>query len=389
MHHKWLLTDIDSDVYVDAMDIGPRDVPGIDAKSRFAIRKHRLRGGLCDGVDVVELDSGAMRCTVVPTRGMGLWRAQVGDLRLGWQSPVRGPVHPKFVNLYEDGGLGWLDGFDELMCRCGLESNGGPVYDEQGRLLYALHGRIANSPAHLVAAAFDPEQREISLMGQVDETRLFHNKLRLTSTVIMPLGEPRLKIVDTVTNLSAEPGELQLLYHTNFGSPLLESGSKLLAPAKMVIPQTSRAAEGVAEWDVYGPPESGYSEMVNFLELLGDGNGNTEVLLKNARSDTGVSLLFNTRQLPTFTQWKSTQAIEDGYVTGLEPGVNLSNPRTFEKAQGRVIELAGGESRSFELEIAVHTTSGAVSAAEKRIASLRGNVEAKIYPSPQSGWSPT
>ncbi len=388
MRHKWLLTDIDSNVYVDAMEIGPDDVPGVDVQTKFSIRKRRLSGGPCDGVDIVDMDSGAMSCTVVPTRGMGLWRAQVGDIRLGWQSPVRGPVHPKFVNLYEDSGLGWLDGFDELMCRCGLESNGGPVSDEQGRLLYALHGRIANTPAHVVAAAFDAEQNEISLVGQVDETRLFHNKLRLTSTVKMPLGESRLKIVDTVTNLSAEPGELQLLYHTNFGSPMLEAGSKLVAPAKTVIPQTPRSAEGVATWDVYGPPEPGYAEMVNFLELLSDGDGNTEVMLKNAKGDKGVSLLFNTRQLPTFTQWKSTQAIEDGYVTGLEPGVNLPNPRSFEESQGRVVKLSGGESRNFELEIAVHTSAAAVETAEKRIATLRGNVETKIYTSPQPNWSP-
>ncbi len=388
MRHKWLLTDTASSVYVDAMDIGPRDVPGIDVTSDFAIRKRRLRGGPSDGVDVVEMDSGAMSCTVLPTRGMGLWRAQVGDIRLGWQSPVRGPVHPKFVNLYEDSGLGWLDGFDELMCRCGLESNGGPVSDEQGRLLYALHGRIANTPAHVVAALFDSEQNEISLLGEVDETRLFHNKLRLTSTVKMPLGEARLKIVDTVTNLSAEPGELQLLYHTNFGSPLLEYGSRLVAPVKTVVPQTPRSAEGVQEWDVYGPPEPGYTEMVNFLELLSDSDGNTEVLLKNAHGTAGVSLLFNTRQLPAFTQWKSTQAVEDGYVTGLEPGVNLPNSRSFEESQGRVVKLAGGESRNFELEIAVHINAATVTAAEKRIATLQGNIEAKIYPSPQPDWSP-
>ena len=31
-----------------------------------------------------------------------------------------GPVNPAFVNLSGLGGLGWLDGFDELLARCGL-----------------------------------------------------------------------------------------------------------------------------------------------------------------------------------------------------------------------------------------------------------------------------
>ena len=51
-------------------------------------------------------------------------------MELGWKSPVHGPVHPNFVPLNEPSGLGWLDGFDELFVRCGLESNGAPDFDD-------------------------------------------------------------------------------------------------------------------------------------------------------------------------------------------------------------------------------------------------------------------
>ena len=50
--------------------------------------------------------------------------------RSAGKSPVRGPVHPSFVPLFDPSGLGWLEGFDELLCRCGLESNGAPDFDE-------------------------------------------------------------------------------------------------------------------------------------------------------------------------------------------------------------------------------------------------------------------
>ena len=36
----------------------------------------------------------------------------------------------------EPSGLGWLDGFDELLVRCGLESNGAPEFDADGRVVY-------------------------------------------------------------------------------------------------------------------------------------------------------------------------------------------------------------------------------------------------------------
>ena len=45
---------------------------------------------------------------------MGLWRGDYHGLPLGWRSPVLGPVHPKFVEQADRGGLGWLAGFDEL-----------------------------------------------------------------------------------------------------------------------------------------------------------------------------------------------------------------------------------------------------------------------------------
>ena len=40
-----------------------------------------------------------------------------------------------WVPLTEPSGLGWLSGFDELMVRCGLESNGAPDFDDSGQML--------------------------------------------------------------------------------------------------------------------------------------------------------------------------------------------------------------------------------------------------------------
>src|SRR5207244_7714578 len=104
-----------------------------------------------DGVRVVEIDNGAMCIDLLPTRGMGIWRvrrehpspSRGGESVLGWHAPSREPVHPAFVPLMEPAGLGWLDGFNELLCRCGLESNGPPEFDDAGRLVRPLHGRIA------------------------------------------------------------------------------------------------------------------------------------------------------------------------------------------------------------------------------------------------------
>jgi hypothetical protein len=112
----WVLTDLRQDVYLDQLAITPHHVEG--PASGYSIIKRRLRAGVSDGVDVIEVNNGRFRFVVIPTRGMGLWRASLDDLNLGWRSPVTGPVHPGFVHLWEPSGLGWLNGFDELLCRC-------------------------------------------------------------------------------------------------------------------------------------------------------------------------------------------------------------------------------------------------------------------------------
>ena len=145
----WTLTDVDAGIYVEQIVwVGPDQVGG--SAHGYRVTKRTLRGGLSDGVDVIEVDNGLFRFIVMPTRGMGIWRASCGSVQLGWKSPAKGPVHPMFVPLWEASGLGWLSGFNELLVRCGLESNGGPDFAPNGALRYPLHGKIANTPANKV-----------------------------------------------------------------------------------------------------------------------------------------------------------------------------------------------------------------------------------------------
>lgn len=353
----------------------------------WKIEKRTLHGGLSEGVDEIRVHNGRTSFSVVPTRGMGLWKAWAGDFEIGWKSPVRGPVHPHFVDLGEPSGLGWLDGFDELMCRCGLESNGAPEFDEKtGRVKYPVHGRIANRPAIHVAASVDTDTGEITVKGIVEETRFHFLKLRMATTYKTRIGGSVIEIHDEIENFSASPAELQLLYHTNFGLPLLDAGSRVVCPAKTVVPRNERAASGVKNWDSFAAPEPAWEEMVYFLELHAGDDGWTRTLLKNAHGTRGASLVFNKRQLPCFTLWKNTTAEGDGYVTGLEPGTNFPNPRSYEGEQGRIVKLGGGMRAGFHLNLELHATAREVSEAEAAVARLRAGRDPQVWDKPQPGW---
>jgi hypothetical protein len=393
-YKTWALTDVQGDVWIDNF-AASNDTLRLPTPHDWSIRKRTLRGGLRDGIDLIEVHNGALSFSILPTRGMGLWRGDYHGHALGWRSPVMGPVHPKFVNQASAGGLGWLAGFDELLCRCGLSSNGPPGEDawidghgKSNRAQLSLHGRIANLPAQVVEVrvSLDPPY-ELSVSGEVEEAALFFPQLRLTTTYTTVPGSNRVVIHDVVENRAAQPAELQMLYHCNLGPPFLEAGARVFAPIRELAPLTARAAEGIATHDTYGAPMVGFGEQVYAYELIGDGRGGTLALLVNATSERAVGLRFNVRELPCFTVWKNTGAVEEGYVTGLEPATNYPNFRGFERKHGRVRALPPGGRWECRWALEVADCVAGVTGLLAEVATLQAQAKAVIHRAPQGKYS--
>lgn len=347
---------------------------------------NRLVGGLSDGVDVVSVRNGKLEISIIPTRGMGIGDMSYDGQRIGWQSPVPGPVHPALVNLSDPSGLGWLDGFDELLVRCGLESNGAPEFDEAGTLKYPLHGRIANRPAQQVKISIDPKREQVAVTGIVDETRFHFTKLRLTSTLTTRVGDKGFSIIDRVENLSESSSECQLLYHINIGLPFLESGARIVAPIKKLVPRDPIAARGADSWNVVARPTARFEEEAYYLQLLADNMSQTQLLLQNRAASQGIRLKYNIAQLPCFTLWKNSTAVADGYVVGLEPATNFPNCRGFERAHGRVVELGPRSAMEVSFRVDYLASSDEVTTATKAIQAIQGNQVADYHAAPEPQW---
>jgi hypothetical protein len=361
---------------------------GIDSRIVWKLLLRQCRGDRSDGVHVVTLDNGAMSIDVLPTRGMGIWRVKRGDKTLGWQAPVPGPVNPAFVPLMEPTGLGWLDGFNELLCRCGLESNGPPEFDDAGRLLRPLHGRIANTPAHRVELIVDEDAGLLTLRGIVDESRFHFQSLRLTTSVSTKFSSNEFSWSDEVENIGGRDATLQMLYHFNIGQPLLRAGARITAPINTVAPLTRVAAkEGVDTWNIMPPPRPGSDEQVYGLDLAADASGDTRVLVSGLTNDEAVGLRFNKRTLPCFAVWRNTPAESDGYVLGIEPATNYPNPRTFEQQHGRVVMLKPGEKWHGSVSATWYADSKSIADEVKAIAAVQGSRQPEKSSQPRADWS--
>ena len=280
-------------------EISSQDL-GLKPAKPFSVRMRTLHGGRQEGVCIVDIDTGAMKISVVPTRGMNVLEAVAGNVRLGWKSPVSEVVNPAFIELNGRGGLGWLEGFNEMVVRCGYEWVGHPGMDKG--VLLPLHGLAANIPASNVVLSIDEEPPyTIRLKGELKEQAFKLVNFVIATELSTEPGAQHFSIHDTLNNNGDYPKEYEALYHSNFGPPLLDPGAGFSAPVQQVSPFNERAVGEVADWQTYREPTRDYDETVFNVVPYGDENGETLAVLHNAAGDLGVSLGFNIQQLPVFS----------------------------------------------------------------------------------------
>lgn len=194
-----------------------------DMSQLCGIDRYELAEGCEKGVAVARVRTGSgFAFEVLLDRGMGIGLAELGGQALSWLSPA-GRVAPQF---YEPEGLGWLRGFPGgLMVTCGLTQVGSPAVDVNGERL-GLHGRISYVPAENVSVhgRWEGDDYVMEVSGQMREVSALGENLLLTRTIRAKWGESKLCLHDVVENRGHDPVPHMILYHFNFGFPLLGPG---------------------------------------------------------------------------------------------------------------------------------------------------------------------
>lgn len=325
---------------------------GLDSQLGGVTQKVLVEGRAA-GVRVAEFDTGSgLQFSVLLDRGMDICAARYRGASLVWEAPP-GPANPAY---YEPEGLGWLRTFHGgLLATCGLTYVGAPTVD-QGEPL-GLHGRISHLPASNVwtDGVWRGDSYEMWVRGRMREAVVFGENLTLTRRIEARLGEARFEIRDVVANEGYRTTPHQLLYHLNFGFPLLAEGAELVAPSAHVRPRDDVAAPGLDRYHLYEAPVAGYEEQVFYHDMVADDDGYVTVALINRGfwqgRGLGVYVRYRQAELPRFTQWKMVGAGE--YVTGLEPANCGVEGRDKDRGDGLLQFLEPGEERRYHLEIGV------------------------------------
>ncbi len=351
---------------------------------QFSIEQVVLHGGKQEGSKVIKLSSkNGLTIALSPTRGMNLLYADGFGVHLGWNSPVKEVVNPAFINLESRNGLGWLEGFNEMVVRCGYEWTGHPVTAD-GQI-YTLHGKAGNTPASQVAVEVsETAPYEIRIRGLVKESAFKKADLQTQTELRYIPGSNSFSLHDVLTNHADYPHDYQIIYHSNFSTPILEQGARFITPYENVSPFNDYAKAGLKEWQTYAGPTKGFDEMVFNIKPLADASKQTVAALVNKAGDIGVAISYNTEQLPVLTMWKNTDTEKQGYVTGIEPGTSYAYPVTIERAQKRVKQLQPGQSTRFDLTYTLLHSSSQVADVEKRVKEIQGSKTPQTIDTPMA-----
>lgn len=315
-----------------------------------------LDNGAGRGTRIAWINTGTgLRYKVVIDRAMDIADAFYHEHSLTWLSHLGvAPPQP-----FADRGTDWLRTFGGgLLATCGLSHVGGPETDKHGER--GLHGRISNQPAE-IESIIQPDplngRMEMSITGKIRETKIFGPSLELRRTISGTLGRASLTIHDEVLNLANTPAPHMILYHFNFGWPLVDEGTDILWKGSWESPRPGDGKKIFSEGNNFRkcpPPlqqHKATGEEVAFIDATADGDGHCVCGLHNKQLSIAVGLRWRKKQLPWMTNWQHWG--EGEYVTGLEPGTNPPIGQAKARQEEQLIHLSPGETKTYDLHFEV------------------------------------
>ena len=300
--------------------------------------------GKANGTKAIEVKNGSgLRFVILPGRGMDIAYAEFQGIPFSYISKtgIVEAAHydePDFLRSFTAG----------LLTTCGLTYMGAPCED-QGQKLGA-HGRIANLPAFDVGIV--QEWREdnyvIEVRGKVREAAVFGENMVLTRTITTKFGDNRIYIHDEIENEGFTETPLMVLYHMNFGFPLISSSTVLSTNCENTRPRDEVAKPGVNSACNFSEPIPNYREQVFYRDAV----ENSFAKLENPDLGLAVKVEFSGDELPYLIEWK--QMGEQEYVVGLEPATYPPDGRAAARKRGELLCLKPQETRTHILIIEVH-----------------------------------
>ena len=365
--------------------------------SQFAgVRLMTLGDGVERGIRMLEFRTGSgLRFTALVDRALDIADCDFRGQAIGWHSPS-GFRHPGLHDYEGEQGLGWARSFSGLLLTCGLDHILGrdevsaDTYNYPGKksVVHSLHGRIGTIPARLTGygEAWDGDRCVLWAEAIVQQATVFGEDLHLLRRIEADVGGNEIRLSDRVVNHGFNRTPHMYFYHINVSHPLLDEGSRYLAPIKDVV-WAGHAGERYEAQQVgyrtMPAPQLGFSEQVWQHEMAANAAGEVPVAVVNDRLGLGFEVVTRKDQLPCAYQWQNFQAGQ--YALGIEPSTHHVLGNLAARERGEMIWLEHGESRSYDAVFRVLDGADEIIAAERRIAAIAQQPR-EDYPKPSGNF---
>ena len=350
------------------------------------VRLISLSDGLERGVRALQFDTGSgLQFLVLVDRAMDIYEVAHAGRQLGWHSPA-GIRHPAMHEPEGEDGLGWARSFTGFLSTCGLDHALGPDevsgenynYPRKSTIQHGLHGRIANLPARLkgYGETWNGDDCTIWAEGLVVQAAVFGEVLHLHRRIEADLGGTEIRLSDRVVNAGFNRTPHMMLYHVNLGFPLIDEGTRYIAPIRQVLWASHDGAglrsQGVG-YQTCPKPVRGFAEQVWEHEMSADHLGRVPVAAVNDRLELGLMVEVHQDQLPCSLEWQNFQA--GHYVLGLEPSTHHALGNSFARDREEMIWLSAGDERQYHVRFEVLTGRQALDGAKQRISNIAAQPE--------------
>lgn len=311
-------------------------------------KQYILTDGAARGLRAIDLYTGSgFELTILPDRGMDIAHARFKGVpvayvaKSGLKNPgLCGPEGNKEFLRYFTAGL---------VTTCGLDNAGEECIIDG--MFYPMHGRNTITPAEnvMVEKVWEDGEYCITVSGTMRMAALFHENLVLRRKIKVKMGENKVTIQDEIQNESAVSKQYMLMYHCNFGFPLVSPDSYVLSNHKKVCFFDEQSRRQNRDRSLFEKPQSEFEQ--NTYTLHEPVSKIVKAAVINPEIRLGAYVECNREQLGSFTQW--VQLEEQDYVLGLEPGKN--NPVGRRKAieEGSAVEILPDAVHRAEVTIGV------------------------------------
>lgn len=307
-------------------------------------KEYRFEDGPASGVRAFDFKNGRnLEMTVLADRAFDLPYVSYKGHNMGFTSK-QGVRHPAFY--VEDGVRGFLKQFSAgLLTTCGMTYVGTPGVD--GREL-GLHGPFSNLPVHQVSVREDYEgdDKVFKIEGKVRESCVFEENMLMKRSMTLETERDVIRIHDVLENQSFSKDPVMMIYHINFGYPMLDAGAKVYTSGTKLEPRDPVSASGLDKYSVMEAPTMNREEECFFHTGLGK---EAFAMLHNEKLGIAAIIRFDGTVLQLLCEWKCMRAGD--YALGLEPTTSGVLNRKTARENGLLTYLDAGETREYDLEI--------------------------------------